>query len=309
MSLENGLANQFLDIPPATASILSDLARKGVILGLTSRHSVEWMKSFLADKRYDGVFSFLIGSNGAQYYSDQTKKALSLCTVTMDQVLKTASSLENLPVNCGVVHQNELIFDKPGVYGLFYALMDGKRMKSSGLKDLDSSLEFPKILICGSKALIRKIRSGFTIPGLRLLQPSPALLEAVPQNCSIFQALGLAFEEFGVDAAHTMYFGQSDKDIEALLHTYGIAMKDSSPKINAVSRRITKYNAAQNGIGYMLNILRMDKTCSFRAPKEAGPHTPPEKTEFSARPAPEPSADSEAFFQSRDPGSSSAVSL
>lgn len=269
MSLENGLTNQFLDIPPATGSILMDLARRGIVLGLTSSHSIEWMENFLAEKRFEGVFSFLIGSNGAQYYSERTRTAITLCSITRAELLKLASSIESLPVSCGVVYQNELIFDKPGPYALAYALREHKKIRNVDLDSIPDTARFFKIVLCGSRTLLQKVESGFTVPGLHLLHSSPRLLEAVPAGCSIFHALEQAFEEFDVQPSHTLYFGQSDKDISALLYTYGIAMKDSPDAVSRACRRITKYNAAQNGIGYMLNSLRMDNTCVFRRPSPA----------------------------------------
>lgn len=266
MSLERGLTNQFLDIPPATESILRDLSGQGVVLGLSSANSLFFMETFLKDKRLNGVFSFLIGDSSAVYKNLQTGETKILSSLSLATVLDTASSLENLPVSCGVFYQNELVFDKPGVYALWYGLSHMEKIVTSGFSSIDPEARFAKILICGSKTLLQKIEGAFTVQNVKLLHPQKNVLEVVSDSTSMYEALKLAMFQFGLQPQHVLYFGQSDKDIPALEQTFGVCMKDSSPNVMKVSRRCTKYNAPQNGIGYMLNALRMEKLCVFKKP-------------------------------------------
>lgn len=57
LSLEYALTNQSLDIPTATLSILQDLKKQGLVLGLTSAKPVSFLQRYLRIKRLDNLFS------------------------------------------------------------------------------------------------------------------------------------------------------------------------------------------------------------------------------------------------------------
>lgn len=266
MSLENGLTNQYLDIPPATLSILQDMKRKGLILGLCSSRSIHWLLRYLKKKRITSLFSFLIGYNGAQYCNLEEEKWTTLCSFDLSTVLEIAKSVENLPVSCGVSYKNELFFDKPGFYALTYILKAKKRAQFQGFQKIPGDATFSRILILGSKPLLQKIEAKFSIPNTKVLHLSSSVLDIVPASCNMYTTLKLALEQFGVNPHHVLYFGTSDKDIPALENTFGVAMKGASPLVMESSVRSTKYNGAQDGIGYMINSLHMEKNCLFRKP-------------------------------------------
>lgn len=264
MSLENGLTNQYLDIPPATLSILQDMKQKGLVLGLCSSRSIHWILRYLQKKRIPSLFSFLIGYNGAQYCNLEEKKWTTLCSFKLPTILEVAKQVENLPVSCGVSYKDELFFDKPGFYALAYALKVGKKFQTQGFKKIPEDATFSRIFILGSKTLLQKIEAKLSIPDTKILHFSSSGLDIVPASCNMYTALQLALEQFHINWHHVLYFGTSDKDIPALENTFGIAMKGASPLVMESSVRSTKYNGAQDGVGYMINSLHMEKNCLFR---------------------------------------------
>ncbi len=267
MSLENGLTNQYLDIPPATLSILEEMKQRGLILGLCSSRSVPWLMNYLKNKRISSLFSFLLGCDGSQYANVEKGQWTTLCDLKKDTLLKVAKALENLPVSCGVEYKKQMFFDKPGVYALNYTLKARKRAKTQGFSAIPEDASFSQIIITGSKPLLQKIEATFSIPEAKIIRSTSTMLDVVPSVCTMYTALELALNQFHLLPQHVLYFGTSQKDIPALENTFGIGMKGACDAVMEASVRSTKYNGAQDGIGYMINSLQMEKNCLFCKPK------------------------------------------
>ncbi len=266
MSLENGLTNQFLDIPPATLSILEDMKRKGLILGLCSTHSILWLLKYLKKKRISSLFSFLLGCDGTQYCNVEKGEWTTLCDFNKATLLEVVQSLENLPVSCGVDYNKEIFFDKPGLYALNYTIKNRKRAQTQGFDSIPENASFSQFIITGSKPLLQKIETSFSIPNAKIIHSSPTVLDVVPAQCNMYTGLELALKQFHLLPQHVLYFGTSEKDIPALENTFGVGMKGASSAVMEASVRSTKYNGAQDGVGYMINSLQMEKNCLFRKP-------------------------------------------
>ncbi len=267
MSLENGLTNQYLDIPPATLSILEGMKQRGLILGLCSSHSILWLIKYLKNKRIPSLFSFLLGCDGTQYCNVEQGQWTTLCDFKKDTLLKVAQSLESLPVSCGVEYKKQLFFDKPGVYALSYTLKARKQAKTQGFASIPENASFSQIIITGSKPLLQKIEASFSIPDAKIIHSTSNVLDVVPALCTMYSGLELALEQFHLLPQHVLYFGTSEKDIPALENTFGVGMKGAPNSVMEASVRTTKYNGAQDGIGYMINSLQMEKNCIFCKPK------------------------------------------
>ena len=269
MSLENGLTNQYLDISPATLSILEEMKRKGLILGLSSSRSIPWLLKYLKTKRIPSLFSFLLGCDGTQYCNVEEGQWTILCDFNKATLLKVAQTLESLPVSCGVEYNKELFFDKPGVYALNYTFKTHKRAKTQGFKSIPENASFSQIVITGSKPLLQKLETHFSIPDAKIIHSTSTVLDVVPARCNMYTGLELALHQFHLLPQHVLYFGTSEKDIPALENTFGVGMKGASDAVMEASVRSTKYNGAQDGIGYMINSLQMEKNCHFCKPKES----------------------------------------
>lgn len=121
----------------------------------------------------------------------------------------------------------------------------------------------------GQEMLCQNRMNEFTLDGRRMvfLHPKPWVIEISSASITIYSALEYAMEQFHLQPEHILYFGVSDKDNPAIQRTCGIAIKGSPASTSQCAMRTTKYNGAQNGIGYMINVLRMDKTCIFCKPE------------------------------------------
>lgn len=265
-SLENGLANQFIDIPPATLSILRDLKEKGVVLALTSSRSIVWLEHFLESKQLKGMFSFLIGCNGVQYLNCKTRQRSYLVSLSKDELLEIARNAAKYNLVCGVGYHNEIFFNGFNPWALNYAVRIYRFPHFSGFGLINPDTTFSKVTVAGSRKNLRKFEDNFDLPKFRILHPSSANLEVVPTKTNMFDALKLGMAQFGLSADKILYFGESEKDQSAMFHTIGIAMKNAQQSVKDSARRVTKYNGAQNGIGYQINLLRMDKVYVFRKP-------------------------------------------
>ena len=273
MSLENGLTNQYLDISPATLSILEEMKRKGLILGLSSSRSIPSLLKYLKNKRIPSLFSFLLGCDGTQYCNVEDGQWTILCDFNKKTLLEVAHHLENLPVSCGVEYDKEFFFDKPGLYALNYTLKTRKRAKTQGFEAIPENASFSQIVITGSKPLLQKIEAHFSIPDAKIIHSTATVLDIVPARCNMYTGLELALKQFHLLPQHVLYFGTSEKDIPALENTFGVGMKGAPDTVMEASVRSTKYNGAQDGIGYMINSLQMEKNCLFCKSKESSSHS------------------------------------
>lgn len=267
MSLENGLANQFIDIPPATLSILQDLKKKGVVLALTSSRSINWLEQFLEAKQLKGMFSFLIGCNGAQYLNTVTRERKYLVSLTNEQLHQIAQYAAQFKLVCGVGYNNQIYFNGFNPWALNYAVRIYRFPHFTGFGPIDPSIEFSKVTVAGTAKSLRKFQEDFKMAKLRILHPSSANLEVIPVGTNMYDALTLAMDQFGLEPTKVMYFGESEKDKPAMFRTVSIAMKGAPQSVIDCALWTTKYNGAQNGIGYQINSFRMEKRYAFRKPQ------------------------------------------
>lgn len=265
MNLEKALVSQAGDIPPATLSILRDFARHHIVLGLSSSRSLSWMQRFLEQRSLESLFSFLIGSDGCEYMNLHTRQVIDLDELNQEDLKATLTRIAPLPVSCGVLWQEDYYFNRIGLFALTFALSRHRRLHIGKLKELPEDAKFHKFVLTGNKALLSRICSRFQLPGLKLFRQDDHQVDVVSKQTDIYRALAIAREEFALRDEEILYFGQEVQDVEAMKHTFGIAMRSSPQPVLDVARRVTKYNSGQNGIGYMLNVLLMENQILFRA--------------------------------------------
>lgn len=277
--LENTLLNQFGDIPPATMSVLEDLHQKGCLLGLSTMRSAHWLMHFLERKRIAHLFSFLIASNGSEYINLRThrRKRFEFWSVEeggklLDELSHPESemthSLGNLPIARGADNNGRYVFEKPGYYTILFFLRDHTGLIDfHGIRSLPENTQLNRLIVLGSKPILNRIAHFPALENLSVVRATPTRLEIYPPESSIMHAFDLAKEEFGLHDESTLTFGSRPLEKELLQRTWGIAMKNSPKEVIDCAKRVTKYNAAQNGIAYMINVLLMEKTCVFRKPK------------------------------------------
>ncbi|WP_317301241.1 HAD hydrolase family protein [Allobaculum stercoricanis] len=390
LSLEYALTNQSLDIPTATLSILQDLKKQGLVLGLTSAKPVSFLQRYLRIKRLDNLFSFLIGSNGAEYYNMKTHQKFVDQNLTMNDLVSVYNLCRKLQLTWGVIDQNELYLSKFDPFGFLYALRHRLKAHYKGFNDLPKNAKISQILIFGNHGLLTRFESNFIqaqkehgiaypsydlnqfiqqntnedslcleesemddfeddsidlddhsfhvfntffespsindeqlmplemedqehreepainenasqqsiiqqfiqshgnsstsrnelqallhrnyaykceqLP-LRIIHNSDHILSILPPSSSVYLRLQTALEQFKLNSDKVLYYGATDKDSLAMLYTYGIAIKGTPRYVSDCCHMITKYNGAQNGIGYNLNALRVENNFEFCKPK------------------------------------------
>lgn len=150
-------------------------------------------------------------------------------------------------------------------------------------KDLDPDDE--KMSPAQKEAVCQNLVSEFQLDGrpMVFLHPKPWVTEISSASINMYTTLEYAMDQFHLQPQHILYFGVSDKDNPVVARTYGIAMKGSPVSTSNCARRTTKYNGAQNGIGYMINVLKMDRTCVFCAPDPENSQKP-ERTDIQNNP-------------------------
>lgn len=405
ISLEYALTNQALDIPSATLSILQDMKKQGLVLGLTSSKPLSFIQRYLKVKHLENLFSFLIGSNGAEYINLKTNQTFcdqSLIVANLENINELCRRLQ---LGCGVNYQNELYFSKFDVFALFYAFRHKMKAHFKRLDLLPGDAIFSQILIFGSNTLLVRFENNFiqylenkgiSYPSydvkkyqeqikstgyeidagaeitfspeqqqepkphphsFHLLDPlfetdsqtkpdeatqdeddpivqstvldesleknetpmansnpsdepealctaaqeeedldAPSLIELqaflhrnyaieseqmpirivhtskheidlLPPSSSVYLRLETAIEQFCLNRENILYYGAGDKDSLAMLYTYGVAMKGTPRYVSDCCHKITKYNGAQNGIGYNINAMRVENVCEFNKQK------------------------------------------
>lgn len=163
LSLEYALTNQSLDIPTATLSILQDLKKQGLVLGLTSEKPISYLQHYLRIKRLDNLFSFLIGSNGAEYYSIKTHQKFVDQSLTTKDLMSIYTICRKLQVTWGVIDQNNLYLSKFDPYGLIYALRHRLKPHYKGFNDLPKDIKISQILIFGNHGLLNRFENNFIL--------------------------------------------------------------------------------------------------------------------------------------------------
>lgn len=276
IGLENTLLNQFGDIPPATMSILQDLHEKGCRLGLMSSRSLNWVHRFLQRKRIDDLFSFVIASGGSEYLNLAENRRTVLHTFlprdaglllkqAVDFQGDVADTLRSFPLARAADTGSRYVFDGAGLYSLRFLLFDHTMPPDfHGLASLAPDTEICRLMILGSAPILKRIRNSKALRPCSRQMASGSVLEIFPQGSSIMEAFEMAEKDFGLDRSKTLTFGSNHLEKEILSKTFGIAMKNSTPAIQEAAKRVTKYNPAQNGIAYMINVLLMEKACTFR---------------------------------------------
>lgn len=269
--LEETLTNQFLDIPPANLSILEYLASKNVVLGLSSRSSIAKLESYLKKKKIDHLFSFLIGSYGGQYKNLRTGREIDGARFDHQAVVRQASKVSSLPVSCGVWNGHGFTFDKPGLFPLIYSWSRYKSFSCSGFSRLNPDQTYFKLLLTGSKALLGRLQERFDSEAVAFIPYTNKVVDLIPTANSPWNALQHALADFDLKPEHVLTFSSSAADASLTANTYGIVMKNSCPVLFPLARRVAKYNGAQNGIAYMINVLIMEKACVFtdKKPEES----------------------------------------
>ncbi len=264
MNLEKALVSQSGDIPPATLSILKDFARHNIVLGLSSSRSLSWMQRFIEQCSLQSLFSFLIGSDGCEYQNLQTGAITNLDELNQEDLKATLNRIGALPISTGVLWKENYYFNRIGFFAVTFALSRHRRLHTGLFSALPQDAKFHKFVLTGSKALLSRVCSRFKVPGLKLFRQGDHLVDVVSDQTDIYKALSLAKEDFGLKDDEILYFGQEMQDVEAMKHTFGIAMRSSSKPVLESAKRVTKYNSGQNGVGYMLNVILMENQILFR---------------------------------------------
>lgn len=388
LSLEYALTNNSLDIPTATLSILQDMKKQGLVLGLTSSKSISYLQRYLRVKRLENLFSFLIGSNGAEYLNLKTHQKVVDQSLYPTNIEEIHALCRKLQLTWGIIQQNELYLSKFDLIGLLYALKHRLKPHFKGFQDLPGNAKFSQILIFGNHGLLTRFEHNFitaqqergiTYPSydlekhikhldtkedevieeleesemeyieeenlegldhsfhlfntffeasasstqeenhsssenqehkvdeldehqlmihsflhphenseasrnelqaflhrnyaleceklpLRIVHNSNHQLALLPTTSNVYLRLQTALEQFKLDRKKVLYYGATDKDSLAMLYTYGIAIKGTPRYVSDCCHMITKYNGAQNGIGYNLNALRVENSFEFCKP-------------------------------------------
>jgi len=153
------------------------------------------------------------------------------------------------------------------LYAFLFALREHLYpVRSVDFNTLKSESSSHRLLLISSKALINRIRRKKELEAYPVCRVFPTVLEIYPRGSSLCEAFALAQKEFHFSAEQTLCFGSLSVEKALLKETFGIAMKNSPKSVIDVCRRTTKYNAGQNGIAYMINVLLMEKACVFRKP-------------------------------------------
>lgn len=266
LRLEDALTNQFLDIPGANLSILEYLAEKGVVLGLTSRSSAAKVESWLEKKNIRDLFSFVIGANGCEYLNLKTGQTQILHTLNAEDLRRAAKRVRSLPVSLGVFNGHGFAFDKPGLFALHYAWRRMKPLRCRGFQNQPENEEYYKFIVTGSKPLLDRMEKHLSLPGMRSLRYTDNIVDLIPEAANPWQALQIGLAEFGIQPENTLSFSSHNGDEDIMKHTFAIGMKSLPETLKPYARRIAKYNAAQNGISYMINSLILENNCVYTKP-------------------------------------------
>lgn len=279
IGLEDALLNPFGDIPPATMSILQDLHSKGVRLALICRHSAEWSTYFLKRKRIEDLFSFLLAASGAQYVNLHTQQTVNLSCFSKSlakEVIHQATSqqksapvaLDTFPITYAVDTGRSFVFGRPGFYSLLFELRNHTQKPSfQGIDSISDSDIIPRLFLVGSKPLLTSIEKSQALLSYPSSRITPRALELSAPGTDLQSAYALAKSDFDLKDKEVLTFACSARAAGLLARTKGIAMKNASMQAIKAAWRTTKYNAAQNGIAYMINVLLMEKACVFRKEK------------------------------------------
>lgn len=267
--LENGLTNSVFDIPSANWAILEFLAGKGVILGISSRFPVERIFSYMKKQKKENLFSFMIGTCGSEYLNVKTGQKTNLFQFTHQDLEQFKTITQTMPLSYGVWNGHGFTFSKPGLTPLLYGARRYKPVGMSGFSGLPADQTYSKLLVTGASPVLDRFAQHLeaTRPDLQAFRAGRHMMDILPSAIDPSSPLALAQRDFGFDLEHTMSFSSQLADAKIMDKTIPVAMKNSPDPILEKAIRTTKYNAAQNGFAYMINMFMMENAYVFKAPK------------------------------------------
>lgn len=255
LDLDGTLLNGAKDVSRYSRNIIAQLHHQGVRVGLCSGRDLKQMENLLPVWQMQGIASFLIGNNGADYKNLETDQVIQDAFLSKEDLARLQKALHRYPVSIGVLYKNKFYWSQLSTWALMECLRQ-RKLPARGFADLPDE-PFPRIFIAGAAKVIASVFARSTrlnLP-LKFIPGGKHLLEVSSPEVSKYQALRHAMDDFGFSADEVMSFGDDYSDLELLRRTQGVAMKNGVHILKEASSQTTKYANAQDGVAYHLNTL------------------------------------------------------
>ena len=252
--LDNTLVNQFGDISRNNAAILRQMNEEGVIVGLATGRKANESSKLLDFWRLGHAVSFIVGSNGCDYINLRTRRHIQENYLTEKDLRLFSEEFKRETAGWGVRHHDCFYCNKMTFWIELYCLMHHLKPVVDAFDALTGD-EFSRILIIASPSTNKKIFLKWNLKHFKAMPMGKMVIEVVKPQVSKYEGLKYALEDFELEPAEVMTFGDDYNDIELIRRTEGIAMKNAVEPLVEVARGKTKYSGAQDGVAYHLNAL------------------------------------------------------
>lgn len=283
LDLDGTLLNSVHDVSRYSHNVLKQLKDLGLIIGLCSGRDVEQVRRLLSVWNLEGIPSFIIGNNGADYYSLVSGLYSSSNYLNYQDLTDLSRELRKYKVTIGVQYENKMYWNAKTVWSLGFSIANHKKPVFGQMSSLKEAT-FPKIYILGAKGVIKSInrRAGRLdeMLHLKMIPTGSRLIEVTHPDVSKYEGLKRAMREFSVTEKEILSFGDDYNDLEMLRFTNGVAMKNAPEIVKEAARSVTKYANSQDGLAYHLNSLLMSSPYMFQDPPAEDPNARPPEEEL-----------------------------
>ncbi len=250
--LDNTLINHFGDISSNNSAILRQLNASDVVIGLATGRNAQDVARQLDFWHLGHAVSFIIGSNGCDYLNLRNRKLVKRLYLNYSDLEQFDQEFDRERFSWGVRVGNRFYLNKITFWSLLYCAAMKLKPVTGGFEKLKKE-KFSRIVILGSPGQLKKLFSTWNLKDFKAMPIGKYTIEVVHPQISKYEGLNQAMEDFDLRPEEVMTFGDDYNDIELLRRTEGIAMKNAVDPLVEVSRCITKYSGAQDGVAYHLN--------------------------------------------------------
>ena len=282
IDLDGTLLNNYGEVTESTISTIKKVKDKGIEVIIASGRPIDSIKTIA---NQIGANKYFIAGNGALIYDMQNEKIIYEKCLTKQKILEIARICEENSIAYSIYTENTII-TKSLKYNVLYYYKENLKKEEKNRTSItlvDNVIEyitelkeskFLKITICDENksvfaSIIRKIKKISGIEILDISHMSRKIIKQGTEDISIeyfyteissknvdkWNAIQFLINELSINKDEVVAIGDNINDKMMIKESgLGIAMKNSSPEIKAISDYITNRND-EDGVAISLKKL------------------------------------------------------
>lgn len=267
--LDGALLNGTKDVSGATARILHSLADRGVLLILCTGRDPRQISRLLKNWQLADCTAYVIGRYGTSTLSRYENRLTHTGLLAPEDIQALAADAAAARAGLCQVQGRSLVCTHKNLFSLQLA---ARLRKLPAWEQAPGSRPAAAVYLTGWPGSLRRIRSALDPSVYALHEQTPFRLMVTGSAADPWKALQPILHRHQIVPEEVLTFAAREEYASVMENTLGIAMKNASPELLAVSRGQTKYPGAQDGVAYFLNQQLMSGGFAFGNPACLVPH-------------------------------------